>query len=156
MNGQLLYMSCDMLTNNHIFISSPYSLSSMYVLASLYPREGSKHDNHDNKTHFLIPPMRFWLVVHSIQLFLFCFLFFYFFSPLLPLYQVRHTPTGQVMVLKRNKRKTQSMLKEVELLKRLHHPNILQWVLHTQFPTHNTPVLKALSSEVPYTHLSLG
>ena len=41
--------------------------------------------------------------------------------------QVRHIPTNQVMVLKVNKRLTfTKTLKEVELLQRLSHPNILQ------------------------------
>ena len=43
--------------------------------------------------------------------------------------KVSHIPTNQIMVLKINKRTTGSMkmhLKEVELLKKLHHPNILQ------------------------------
>ena len=41
--------------------------------------------------------------------------------------QVRHIPTDEVMVLKLNKRMTGiRKLKEVELLKKLYHPNILQ------------------------------
>jgi serine/threonine protein kinase len=42
--------------------------------------------------------------------------------------QVCHIPTDQVMVLKLNKRMTgMKKLKEVELLKKLHHPNILRY-----------------------------
>ena len=41
--------------------------------------------------------------------------------------QVRHIPTDEVMVLKLNKRMTGiKKMKEVELLKKLYHPNILQ------------------------------
>lgn len=54
-----------------------------------------------------------------------CFIVFFVLQDI-SLFQVRHKPTGQLMVLKRNKKKTVSMLKEVELLKQLKHPNILQ------------------------------
>ena len=41
--------------------------------------------------------------------------------------QVRHIPTDEIMVLKINKRMNGAKkMKEVELLKRLSHPNILQ------------------------------
>ena len=41
--------------------------------------------------------------------------------------QVEHVPTNQVMVLKVNKRLNGAKtMKEVELLKKLSHPNILQ------------------------------
>ena len=48
-----------------------------------------------------------------------------------PLPQVRYIPTNDIMVLKINKSKMNGAkkMKEVELLKRLSHPNILQWVL---------------------------
>lgn len=53
-------------------------------------------------------------------------LWWYVTGCLVCLLQVRHKPTGQLMVLKRNKKKTVSLLKEIELLKRLQHVNILQ------------------------------
>lgn len=40
--------------------------------------------------------------------------------------QVRHKPTGELMVLKKNKKKALSLVKEIELLKQMLHPNILQ------------------------------
>ena len=41
--------------------------------------------------------------------------------------QVRHIPTNRIMVLKMNKNATSvKSLREVELLKQLHHPNTLQ------------------------------
>jgi len=41
--------------------------------------------------------------------------------------QVQHIPTDEIMVLKINKRMNGAKkMKEVELLKRLSHPNILQ------------------------------
>jgi protein kinase 1 len=43
-------------------------------------------------------------------------------------FKVRHVPTDQIMVLKMNKNATNSLksLREVELLKMLHHPHTLQ------------------------------
>jgi protein kinase 1 len=45
-------------------------------------------------------------------------------------FKVRHVPTDQIMVLKMNKNATNSLksLREVELLKMLHHPHTLQYV----------------------------
>lgn len=41
--------------------------------------------------------------------------------------QVRFSPTGEIMVLKLNKRASSvKSLREVELLKKLRHPNVLQ------------------------------
>lgn len=43
-------------------------------------------------------------------------------------FKVRHKPTGELMVLKKNKKKALSLVKEIELLKQMLHPNILHYM----------------------------